>query len=304
VFKTSMPCRPATAVVLCALLSWGPSPARPQEPRPDPELEAGVRQVAEGDFETAVLTLEAVRRRFVREGASAALRVRAALHLAVAHVALDQRDAAKARFRDALALEPSLRLTPDRHSPKVIGVFEEARREHEAQARAATASRAAGKSRLPWLIGGAAVVGGGAYLVTRGGGESGPITLSGARFGTPVLNCPDGDTSTPLGVAILVEARNDGKQPAALTSVTAQLVIVTSALPGEIGFASSRPATALPASLPAGRAVTVRVDTTLLCQNGAGDASRFNEWSGRLTLATAAGAVNVETADRMVVNIP
>jgi len=39
-------------------------------------------------------------------------------------------------------------------------------------------------------------------------------------------------------------------------------------------------------------------------QNGAGDAPRFNEWSGGITLTTAAGAVNLETADRMRVNIP
>ena len=278
-------------------------PTRAQEAPSDPEVEAGVRQVQEGDFETAVITLEAAFRRLALDAAHAPLRVRAAVHLGIAHVALDHREAAKARFKDALALDPGLRLTADRHSPKVIGAFEEARREYASQARPVSVPRK--RSRAPWLLGGAAVVGGGALLATRtGGGNEGGTVFTGARFGTPVLDCPDGNEGTPLSVAILLQARNDSKQPATIASVTATLVIRTSALPGEIGFASSRPATALPAAIPAGAVTTVRVDTTLLCQNGAGDAPRFNEWSGGITLTTAAGAVNLETADRMRVNIP
>ena len=89
-----------------------------------------------------------------------------------------------------------------------------------------------------------------------------------------------------------------------IRTVTATLVIVTSAFPGEVGMARNRPATALPASVPAASAATVRIDTSLLCENGLGDASRFNEWKGQLTLTTPAGVFNVETADRMRVNIP
>ena len=278
-------------------------PTRAQEVPSDREVEAGVRQVQEGDFETAAITLEAAFRRLARDAAPATLRVRAALHLGIAHVALDHRDAARARFKDALTLDPGLRLTADRHSPKVIGVFEEARREYASQARPVSASRK--RSRVPWVLGGAAVVGGGALLATRGGGGSeGATVFTGARFGTPVLDCPDGDVGTPLSVGILLQARNDSKQPATISSVTATLVIVTSALPGEVGFASSQPASAMPAAVPAGATTTVRIDTTLLCRNGAGDEPRFNEWSGRITLTTAAGAFNLETADRMRVNIP
>lgn len=277
-------------------------PARAQEPASDPEVEAGVRQVQEGDFETAVITLEAASRRLAREAKPAGLRVRAALHLGIARVALDQRGAAKTCFKDALALQPALRLTPDRYSPKVIGVFEEARRELQAQT--PVTPREGRKVRVPWLVGGGVAVGGGVVLATRGGGGEGATTFSGARFGTPVLDCPDGDAGTPLPVGILIQARNDAKQPSTISAVSATLVIVTSAIPGEINFASSRPALATPATVPAGALTTVRVDTTLLCQNGAGDAPRFNEWSGRVTVTTAAGAVTVETADRMRVNIP
>jgi hypothetical protein len=299
-----IPRRSLAVLVLsaCALdMSVG---TRAQDLPGDPEVEAGVRQVQEGDFETAIITLEAASRRLARDsGSSALVRSRAALHLGIAHVALDQRDLARSRFKDALALDPALRLTADRYSPKVIGVFEEARREHEAQAR--TVSPPPGRSRLPWVLGGAALAGGAVILATRGdGGTGGATVFSGARFGTPVLDCPDGEVGTPLAVSILVQARNDAKQPATISSVTSTLVIVTSALPGEIGFASSRPTTAMPGTVPAGALATVRLDTTLLCQNGAGDAPRFNEWAGRITLTTAAGAVNLETADRMRVNIP
>jgi hypothetical protein len=271
----------------------------------DPEIEAGIRQVQEGDFETAVLTLEGASRRLSRTAPRSPLLVRAAVALGVAYIALDQRETAKARFKDALALEPALRLTTDRYSPKVIGVFEEARRERAAQALPAASSRK--HSAVPWVVGGGvAVAGGVALLATRGGGgdTAGAVTFSGARFGTPVLDCPDGDTGTPLPVSILVEAKNDAKQTVPIRTVSAILIISASAVPGEIGMAQNRAATALPASVPPGSATTVRVDTSLLCANGTGDPSRFNEWTGRLTLTTTAGVFNVETADRMRVNIP
>lgn len=294
------PHRAAAVLVILALAS-GLAPARADAPS-DPEIEAGIRQVQEGDFETAVITLDAACRRLSRDAPRSPLLVRGAVHLGVAYVALEQREAAKARFKDALALEPGLRLTTERYSPKVIAVFEEARRERAAQA--IPASKGHKGSVLPWILGGLAVAGGAAVLATRGGGQNGAVTFSGARFGTPVLDCPDGATGTPLPVSILVEARNDSRQAVLINSVTATLVIVTSAVPGEIGFASNQPATTTPASLPATTATTVRVDTALLCNNGIGDASRFNEWTGRLTLTAATGVFNVETADRMRVNIP
>jgi hypothetical protein len=86
-------------------------------------------------------------------------------------------------------------------------------------------------------------------------------------------------------------------------SVSAVLIIVASpAVPSEVGFASSQPATAAPTTLRPGT-TTVRVQTTLTCANGEGDASRFNEWKGRVTLTTGA-AQTVETVDTMRVNLP
>jgi hypothetical protein len=287
--------------ILCAL-GGSLAPVRADEPA-DVEIEAGIRQVQEGDFETAVVTLDDAYRRLSRDTPRSPLLVRAAVHLGMAYVALDQRETAKARFKDALGLDPNLRLTSERYSPKVIAVFEEARRERAAQAVAISTPRK--RSARPWILGGVGVAGGAVVLATRGGGDTGgAVTFNGARFATPVLDCPDGTTDTPLPVSLLVEARNDSKQAVTIRTVTAPLVIVTSAFPGEVGMARNRPATALPASVPAASAATVRIDTSLLCDNGLGDASRFNEWKGQLTLTTSAGVFNVETADRMRVNIP
>ena len=55
------------AAALIAVLVAGPLLAQ----APDPELAAGVRQVSEGDFEGAVLTLDAAARRLAAEGGPA-----------------------------------------------------------------------------------------------------------------------------------------------------------------------------------------------------------------------------------------
>jgi len=235
----------------------------------------------------------------------------ACLYLGIAHLALDQRDAARARFGEAVAHDPSLRLAPDRHSPKVIAAFEEARREHEATARGAAqpakpepAGRGTGQKLL---LGAAAVAVGGGILYAVGKGDTNPppeiVTFSGARFGTPVLECPDGTAATPLPVAIDLSAENDTGRDVTIAAVSAVLyIIVSPSVPGEIGFASGQPASVAPSLLRQGR-TALRVQTTLTCANGQGDASRFNEWRGRVTL-TAVDAQTVETADTMRVNLP
>jgi len=275
----------------------------------DPDLATGIRQVDEGDFEGAVATLGPVADRLSATGGRDA--AQACLYLGIAHLALDQRDAARARFGEAVAHDPSLRLAPDRHSPKVIAAFEEARREHEATARGAAqpakpepAGRGTGQKLL---LGAAAVAVGGGILYAVGKGDTNPppeiVTFSGARFGTPVLECPDGTAATPLPVAIDLSAENDTGRDVTIAAVSAVLyIIVSPSVPGEIGFASGQPASVAPSLLRQGR-TALRVQTTLTCANGQGDASRFNEWRGRVTL-TAVDAQTVETADTMRVNLP
>jgi hypothetical protein len=276
----------------------------------DPGLAAGIRQVDEGDFEGAVTTLGPVADRLAVKGGHDA--AQACLYLGVAQLALDQRDAAGARFREALGHEPSLRLGPDRFSPKVIAAFEDARREREVEARAAApetrAETAKDHTGREVLLAGAAVAVGGGILYAVGRGDTNPpgggeVTFTGARFGTPVLDCPNGTTGTPLAVAIDLIAQNGTVGDVTLGVASAVLIIVASpSVPSEVGFASSAPAMVAPATLRPGT-TTLRVQTTLTCANGAGDASRFNEWRGRVTLAAGA-AQTLETADTMRVNLP
>jgi hypothetical protein len=266
--------------------------------------------VDEGDFEGAVTTLGPVADRLAAKGGRDA--AQACLFLGIAELALGQGDAARARFREALAHEPSLRLGPDRFSPKVIAAFDEARREREAETRAAApeAKQEAGKSHTGRnvLLAGAAAAAGVGILYVVGQGDTNPpddgqITFTGARFGTPVLDCPNGTTGTPLAVAIDLNAQNGTGSDVTLGAASATLIIVASpSVPSEVGFASTAPATVAPPTLRPGT-TTLRVQTTLTCANGAGDASRFNEWRGRVTL-TAGVAQAVETADTMRVNLP
>ncbi len=309
-------CRVASLILVLAiallLSGWtGPGPeVALVVSAQDPGLAAGIRQVDEGDFEGAVTTLGPVADRLAAEGGHDA--AQACLYLGIAQLALDQRDAARASFREALGHEPSLRLGPDRFSPKVIATFEEARREREAEARAAAPEThpetGKGHTGRKVLLAGAAAAVGGGILYAVGQGDTNPpddgqITFTGARFGTPVLDCPNGTTGTPLAVAIDLNAQNDTGREVALGVASATLFIVASpAVPSEVGFASTAPATVAPITLRPGT-TTLRVQTTLTCANGAGDASRFNEWRGRVTLA-AGIAQAVETADTMRVNLP
>jgi hypothetical protein len=273
---------------------------------PDADLEAGIRQVKEGDFETAVVTLDRVALRLAGDPARGKDRAQASLYLGVALVALDQRESAKARFKEAVELDHDMRLTPDRFSPKVITAFEEARR--EAAAEAARSAPESGKkrgSRTPWLVGLGVAAVGGVVLATRGEGQSaGSFALVNARFGTPVVVCPDGTFGKPLPFTVLVEARNGTSGAVSVNTVSTVVTIRSSAIPSEIGFSSNLPSTFSPASVTAGATATLGVDSTLTCDNAIGDSPRFNEWSAQLTVATTAGLFTVDAVDRLRVNIP
>lgn len=297
------PLRPASRalVAVLAVVLAAPGAAGADAPT----LAQGVRQVEEGDYEGAVPTLEAVRQRLEAEGAPAREQARACLYLGIAHVALDQRDAAKARFREALAHDDGLRLTPDRFSPKVIAVFEEARSEGGVQAE----EKKKRGSKTPLALIGVGAAGAAGVALAAGGGSDGSgggtPSFAGAFFATPVLVCPDGARDVPLVVGIRLNGSNPTNQSVAVRSVTAVLIIVDSpGVPSEVGFPSTAAASVTPSSLAPGAQASLLVETTLLCGNGEGDPSRYNEWTGRLTLDTSAGVFAAETADRLRVNIP
>jgi hypothetical protein len=284
---------PLILSVLLALLVVSPAAAA------DPDVTTGVRQVTEGDFEAAIPTLQSAALRLAADRAHDAERARALFYLGVAQVGVDRMDAAKASFKDALAADPKLAPTTAEFSPKVVQTFEAARAERRAEATAAAPGH--GRSKTPWILGGVAVAAAIAAVPVAGGNGEAEVTFSNARFGTPVIVCPNGSHDLPLPFTILVDAESSGT--AQIGSPTSTLIIVDSAFPSEIGFASSFETTASPGSVPSGR-TTVTLQSTLLCGNGPGDAPRFNEWQGRVTLTTSSGTATLTTVDRMRVNLP
>ena len=284
----------ACALITGAVLLLAPVPLRAQSA--DPELAQGLRQVREGDFEGAVTTLESVVRRVSSAPERSRDLVQAYVNLGVAYVALEQRDLARARFREALARDLRLKLSASEYSPKVLAVFAEARRE------ARRADGGKGGARAPLIAVGAAAAAAGVVLATRGGSDASP-GFSGARFGSLVAVCPDDSVSVLVPVLILVEAQAGGSS-LSIESAAATLIIATSADQGEVGFASSQATNVSPMVVASKSHGTLQVSTVLICNNGPGDPGRFNEWSGRVTFTTSAGVFTVETADRLRVNIP
>ena len=285
--------RRALALILGAALSVVPPSSRAQSA--DPELAQGVRQVREGDFEGALTTLESVVRRLSSAPERSRDLVQAYVSLGVAYVALDQRDLARSRFGEALARDRNLKLSASEYSPKVLTVFEEARR-----ARQAAQGRKG--SKAPYIIAGAAAAAGGVVLATRGGSDA-SAAFSGARFGNLVAVCPDDSVNVLVQVLILVEAQASSSS-LSIDAAAAQLIIVASADAGEVGFASTQATNVSPMVVASKAHATLQVSTVLICNNGPGDPGRFNEWKGRVTFTTSAGVFTVETADRLRVNIP
>jgi len=265
---------------------------------PESAVAEGIRQVKEGDFEAAVITLDAAVRRLDGQPDSERLLVQAYLHLGVALVALDQREPARARFREALGLDPALRLGVEAYSPKVIAVFEEARKEASAGA-----AKAGSKSRgLVFL--GVGVAAAGTALALRGGEADVPTAFSGARFGTRTVVCADNSIEVPVDVSVLVEG-SAGSKPVTVLSATMALTVAASPdVPVEVGMVSRRATTGItPPSLVPRSRVTLRVDSTLLCTNFTGGPARFQEWTARVTLTTSEGVFNLDTSDRMRVEL-
>ena len=269
--------------------------------RADDAVERGVRQVQEGDFENAVVTLHDAATRLAGRPADARERGRALLHLGIAHVALDQMAEARAAFRDALRADPDLRPTTAEFSPKVVHTFDSARAELQAEGRV-DSPKGGGIPAAAWIgIGGAAAAAG-AIALAGGDDDGGDATFSNARFGTPVIVCPDGSVDVPIPVSILVDATVNATS-VTVSDLTVTLVIVESAFLPEVGFASSSASSASPRTLPEGRS-TLRVETTILCGNGVGDEPRFNVWTGRLTITAGPTSSTLQTVDRLRVNVP
>lgn len=158
-----------------ASLAAASAPAAPPVPSADVEVQKGVGQVEEGDYDAALLTLDAAARRLVSDPSRSRELARAYLYLGIAYLAKGHETSARARFREALAQARDLELEPDQFAPRVIELFEKARED----VKAATPPGKKGRKGL-WI--GAAAVGAGgasALALRKGGGGSRTLMFDG-----------------------------------------------------------------------------------------------------------------------------
>jgi len=130
--------RRTLALVLAASLSF-PSLVLAQSAATDAEVQRGTRQVEDGDYDAAIVTLDAAARRLTADPSRARDLSQAYLYLGIAYIGKGHEAAAKAKFREAVAQIKDLTLSPDKFPPKVIDLFEAARAEERAQVAPASA---------------------------------------------------------------------------------------------------------------------------------------------------------------------
>ena len=161
--------RRALGLVACVAVLLGairPAAAAPM----DPDVAKGIKLVEDGDYDSAILTLDNASRRLAMDPKAAADLSQAYLYMGIAFVGKGHDAAAKAKFREALIQIKGLTLSADKFPPKVINVFEAAREEvrHEAQ-RGFVPAEVKGKSKLPVIVAGVGLAGAAAVVVASRG---------------------------------------------------------------------------------------------------------------------------------------
>lgn len=194
--------------VLFVTLAALPPPGAQETAR---DLEEAKALYREGRFGQTIARLQTLILRLQSDEGSRAPAIEAEAHLvtALAYVALDDPDAAKASFVRMLRLAPDRQLDPEVYAPKVIALFEEARKSLPAGAEpvgsappppvtTSSAPPSAGApSRATWALAGGALGAGGAILVGELSGGSTTTTTA------PVI-------TTTVPPSVEVDARMNG----------------------------------------------------------------------------------------------
>jgi hypothetical protein len=152
----------------------------------DADVARGIRQIEDGDIDSGIVTLDLAARRLLGDPAKVRDLTQAHLYLGIGYVAKGQEDLAKARFRAAVAQSRDMTLSRDQYPPKVIELFETAKREQLAAPVASSPSPSPsaaappkGRSKAPLILAGVAVAGGaGIAAASGGGGGSGAATTT------------------------------------------------------------------------------------------------------------------------------
>jgi hypothetical protein len=149
----------------------------------DADVQKGIAQVDDGDYDGAILTLDNAARRLSLDKTRATDLAQAYLYLGIAYIGKGREAAAKAKFREAVAQIRSLSLSADKFPPKVVDLFEAAKAEEMRATPAASptpapsgaaagsgAKKGGGKTLL--IVGGLAAAGGIAAAAAGGGSKS------------------------------------------------------------------------------------------------------------------------------------
>jgi len=168
----------------------GSLPAAAQPAPSDSEVVKGIRQVDEGDYDAAIVTLDAASRRLAGDPARVRDLSQAYLYLGIAYVGKGHEAAAKAKFREAVRQIKDLVLSTDKYPPKVIDLFEAAREEVNRAAPAPSASAPSASAPAPappakkgashkgLIIGGVVLAGAGVAVAAAGGGGGGSAAVT------------------------------------------------------------------------------------------------------------------------------
>ena len=164
------------AAVLCLGIAASANGAQtaPAAPAVDREVAKGIHQVDEGEYDTAILTLDAAARRLAAASPGSKDLGQAYLYLGIAYLAKGQEISARARFRDAVKQARDLNLSPEKFAPRVIEEFERAREEERKSPTGKSASTSAkgGGGSTKWiLVGGGVAAAGAAGVLVLGGGK-------------------------------------------------------------------------------------------------------------------------------------
>ncbi len=175
----------------------------------DADLTTGIRQVREGEFEAALVTLDGVVKRLSAQKGRGQDLARAYTYLAIAYVGMAEQEKARAKFLEAWRADRTFALSPSEFPPSIIEAFERARREGERDAATQALpvlpavpppqpsvpqasppppeAKRRGKSKLPLVLLGGAVVAGGAAAAAGGGGKGATAAPTPAPGPAPAL---------------------------------------------------------------------------------------------------------------------
>jgi hypothetical protein len=141
------------------------------------EIKKGIQQVDDGEYDSAIVTLDGAVRRLTGVPGQTKELAQAYLYLGIAYLAKGHETSARERFREAVKQVRDLDLNPQKFAPRVIEAFERARqdvKQSPSSSAASPAKKEGGSGKLLLIGGGAAAVGAGAIVLLGASGEDDP----------------------------------------------------------------------------------------------------------------------------------